>query len=110
MSVWSFPKTKTFSWSPENCGDVILKIGISDITLTKKYTGYNAFPLFLQDFDKGKHIFFLNEFPEYKVALRTLGVNYISVTYKLSGHKEALALLDVGRAKLPMNIVTCWAQ
>jgi type VI secretion system protein ImpL len=110
LSVWSFPKAKTFYWSPENCGDVILKIGISDITLTKKYTGYNAFPLFLQDFKKGKRIFFLNEFPQYKVALKTLGVKYISVTYQLSGHKEALALLNVGRAKLPMNIVTCWAH
>jgi len=110
LSVWSFPKAKTFYWSPENCGDVTLKIGISDITLSKEYTGYNAFPLFLQDFDKGKRIFFLNEFPQYKVALRTLGVKYISVTYQLSGHKEALALLNVGRAKLPMNIVTCWEQ
>jgi type VI secretion system protein ImpL len=110
LSVWSFPKAKTFNWSPENCGDVVLNIGISDITLSKKYTGYNAFPQFLQDFEKGKRIFFLNDFPQYKVALRTLGVKYISVTYQLSGHKKALALLKIGRAKLPMNIVTCWAQ
>jgi type VI secretion system protein ImpL len=110
LSVWSFPKAKTFNWSPENCGDVVLNIGVSDITLSKKYTGYNAFPEFLQDFEKGKRIFYLNDFPQYKVALRTLGVKYISVTYQLSGHQEALALLKIGRAKLPMNIVTCWAQ
>ena len=89
---------------------MVLKIGVSDITVSKKYTGYNAFPIFLQDFKQGKRVFFLNEFPRYKVALRTMGVKYISVTYQLSGHKEALALLNVGRAKLPMNIVTCWAQ
>jgi len=110
LSIWSFPKSETFNWAPENCGDVVLKIGVADLTVTKKYTGYNAFPLFLQDFRKGRRVFHLNEFPEYNIALRALGIKYISVTYQLSRHKEALALLNVGRAKLPMSIVTCWAQ
>jgi type VI secretion system protein ImpL len=45
----NYPVRKTFNWSPQNCGDVIFNIKVGNIILTKKYTGYLAFPKFIKE-------------------------------------------------------------
>ncbi len=102
-----FRRSKTFDWSPDSCEDVVLRIEVGDLTLMKKYSGYLGFPNFLHDFKGGKRTFFSREFPQQASALRGLGIKYINVEYRFSGHEPVLKLRRIPRA-VPGNIVTCW--
>ena len=104
----NYPVMKNFTWSPDNCGDVVFKIEVGGVTLTKRYPGAQGFPEFLQDFRHGKRIFQSREFPDQQAALKRLGVEYIEVTYQFSGQERALGALGAGAARLPRAIVTCW--
>jgi type VI secretion system protein ImpL len=46
----NYPVRKTINWSPDSCGDVVFSIEVDNLVLTRKYTGSDAFPRFLQDF------------------------------------------------------------
>ncbi len=104
----NYPVSKTFQYSPQSCGDVTFKIEVGDILLTKKYQGFDAFPEFLKDFERGKRVFFPKEFPKEAQALKRIGVNYITVRYKLQGHEPVLKLLRSAPGKVPQIIVRCW--
>jgi len=104
----NYPVSKTFQYSPQSCGDVIFKIEVGDIRLTKKYQGFDAFPKFLKDYERGKRVFFPKEFPKEMRALKMIGVKYITVRYKLQGHKPVLKLLRSAPGKVPQTIVRCW--
>lgn len=107
LDNYNFPCKETFNWSPDTCDDISLHIRVGNIKLTKNYKGYNAFPKFLKDFKGGKHTFFHNEFPEYDSALEQLGIRYIDVEYRFTGHREVLNLLNVP-SRVPKDIVWCW--
>ena len=103
-----YPVKKTFSWSPESCGDVIFQIEVGDLVLTKKYTGYRAFSKFLKDFADGQRTFYSKEFPEHQAALKRLGIRYIKVNYQFKGHQPIITLLTTDPGKAPGTIAKCW--
>jgi type VI secretion system protein ImpL len=80
---------------------------VGNIKLTKNYKGYNAFPKFLRDFKGGKHTFSHREFPEYDSDLLQLGIRFIDVEYRFTGHGAVLDLLNVP-SSVPKDIVWCW--
>ena len=104
----NYPVRKTFNWSTEKCEDVIFQIEVADLILTKKYTGYQAFPKFLKDFADGQRIFFSREFPDYQAALKRLGIRYIKVNYQFKGHQPIIKLLATDPGRAPEDIVKCW--
>lgn len=106
----NYPIAKSFNWSSENCGDVVFKIKVGRVVLARRYTGYLAFPKFLNDFRKGRRRFYVDEFPEQKPTLKRMGIKYITVTYQLRGHEPVIRLLASGPRELPRNIVTCWSE
>ena len=104
----NFPVTKTFNWTPEGCGDVVLQIDVGDVVLTKRYGGPQAFPDFLASFKGGRHTFTPGNFPGERQALERMGIKFIRVNYQVSGGGQAV----VGQAKaipaqIPRAIVRC---
>src|SRR3989304_5569330 len=54
---FNYPITKTFTWSPAICSDVMLKIEVGNISLERHYPGPQGFIDFLRDFPRGRHTF-----------------------------------------------------
>jgi type VI secretion system protein ImpL len=106
----NYPVSRTFSWSPQDCGDVVFQISVGNLTLTKKYTGYQGFPRFLDDFRTGQHTFYPGDFPKEKAALDRLGIRHIKAKYEFEGHQPILRLLVSEPGIVPSTIVTCWDQ
>ena len=107
---WNTKVNKTFTWSPETCGDVIFQMEVGDVVLTKKYIGNQAFPEFLQDFPGGHRSFSPSEFPNEKTALDRLGIKFIKVNYQFSGEQQVLGQIRSLPGQAPRNIVRCWEQ
>ena len=104
----NYPVSKTFNWSPQTCGDVIFKIEVGDLVLTKKYTGYQAFPKFIKDFERGHRTFYIREFPGDEPALKRMGIKFITVKYQFKGHRPVLKLLRSAPGRIPRSIAKCW--
>ncbi len=104
----NYPVSKTFTWSPETCGEVIFQIEVGDIVLTKRYTGNQGFPEFLQDFPGGRRTFSPSEFPNEKAALDRMGIKFIKVNYQFSGEQQVLGQVRALPGQAPRNIVRCW--
>jgi type VI secretion system protein ImpL len=103
----NYPVSKTFVWSPQNCGDVLFQISVGSLRLTKQYSGHYAFAKFLNDFKTGRHTFHRREFPNEQAALRRMGIKYIRAKYRFQGHKPALQLLYSAPGRPPQEIATC---
>jgi type VI secretion system protein ImpL len=106
----NYPIRKKFKWSPETCGDVVFKISIGNLTLTKDYTGRLAFAKFIKDFEKGTRTFYPRDFPDQAADLKRMGVRYIKTQYRFSGHRPVLGLFYTGPGRVPEKIATCWDQ
>ena len=104
----NFPISKTFVWQPSTCGDVVLKIMVGNLVLTKTYTGFNAFAKFLEDFKTGQHMFPGSDFPGDEAALRRMQIEYLKVKYQFQGHRSALKLLYNAPGQPLQNIAVCW--
>jgi type VI secretion system protein ImpL len=104
----NYPVIKIFNWSAQSCGDVIFNIEVGNIILTKKYTGYLAFPKFIKDFESGQRIFYRSEFPNENAALKRMGIKYITVKYQFKGHRPVLKLLRSVPGRIPQDIAKCW--
>jgi type VI secretion system protein ImpL len=104
----NYPVKKTFNWSPQTCGDVIFKIKVEDIVLTKIYTGYQGFPKFIKDFERGQRTFYVREFPDEASALKRMGIKYITVKYQFTGHRPVLKLLGSAPGRIPRSVAKCW--
>jgi len=104
----NYPISRGFAWSPSACGDVILKINIGNLTLTKQYVGFEGFPRFLEDFRDGQRIFHPEDFPDQKDALERLRIRFIRVQFKFRGNLEVLKLLRMTPDSLPGKIAICW--
>jgi len=107
---FNYPVSKTFQWSPDTCGDVLFQIEVGNIILKKKFTGFQAFPEFLQDFRGGHRVFTPKEFPGEKAALENLGIQYIKVRYEFSGDQPSLGKFVAVPTQAPGKIVKCWDQ
>lgn len=104
----NFPITKTFNWSPDSCGDVVLQIDVGDIVLTKRYGGPQAFPDFLDDFRGGKHTFSPDDFPAERQSLGQMGIRFIRVNYGVSGGHAVTGQAKSMPGQAPRVIVRCW--
>jgi type VI secretion system protein ImpL len=106
----NYPVRKTFTWSPQDCGEVVFRIKIGNLILTKKYTGHLAFAQFLRDFEKGSRTFYPREFPAEEADLKRMGVQYIQAKYHFGGHRPVIGLLRAGPGRVPEEIAACWDQ
>jgi type VI secretion system protein ImpL len=106
----NYPVAKTFTWSPQDCGEVNFQISLGNLVLTKRYSGHHAFAKFLHEFKKGSRIFYREEFPSEEAALKRVGIKYIKAKYQFQGHHAALELLYSAPGMPPRKIVTCWDQ
>jgi type VI secretion system protein ImpL len=114
----NYPVRKAFTWSSQRCTGVTFAIDVGSITLTRSYSGPDAFVAFLKDFPGGSRTFRASEFPGKKASLRAMGISFIKVHYRFSGHetvlkakaKEAQAQAQAeAPGTLPAIISTCWA-
>jgi type VI secretion system protein ImpL len=108
LKNYNHPASQMFAWSPEDCGDVTLQIHFEGFTLTKEYTGYNGFPLFLADFKGGSKTFTPRDFPGYKGILQKINVNEIKISYEFTDSKPVIQLLEKVPRQIPRFIATCW--
>lgn len=111
MENLNYPVSKTFTWSPDGCGDVLFQVEVGDVTLTRRYSGPQAFSAFINDFRGGRRTLYPSQFPGEKRALERLGIRYIRVNYLFSGD---LSLGGGGGARsalpgqVPRKIARCW--
>ena len=81
-----YPTSKTFTWSPGQCGDVFLFVHIGDFILKKAYQGANGFPDFLREFSDGHRIYKPVSFdPDKSKELNKLGVEFLKIRFRLEG-------------------------
>lgn len=107
LANFNFPVKKSVRWSPKGCGDVTLKIELGDLLLTVKYTGENAFARFLRDYKNGRKRYTPKDFPKENLALKGMYVKFIEVNYALSGHKNAVKLIEAAPGRPPSSISAC---
>jgi len=100
----NFPVGKTFYWSPDSCGDVVLQIEVGDLVLSKRYLGPQAFPEFLRDFKTGQRTFTPREFPGEKNLLEKLGIKLIKVSYQFIGTTPVIKTVESMPVQLPRSI------
>ena len=120
--------TNSFDWSPDQCGDVTLRIYIDELTLTQRYPGPMGMARFIAEFRDGERIFTPEDFPQSRERLEALNVRTIHVRYDFSGQDQLLNLADnldylaststpstsatPARAafKVPERIGQCWTE
>jgi type VI secretion system protein ImpL len=114
----NYPVRKAFTWSSQRCTGVTFAIDVGSMTLTRNYSGPDAFVTFLKDFPGGSRTFSAAEFPGKRAMLRAMGISFIKVHYRFSGHeavlkakaKEAETQAQAAApGSLPARISTCWA-
>jgi len=104
----NYPVSKSFAYSPERCDDVIITIQIGNLAITKSYTGYLAFPRFVNEFENSERRLYLDEFPEKAPALRRMGVEYFTMAFEFENHEPVLDFLSVAAEPVPESIAACW--
>jgi len=110
LENYNYPASLIFAWSPADCGDVTLRIHFEGLTLTKKYSGHNGFPLFLADFKDGSKSFTADDFPESRGILQKMSINEIKVSYEFTDNKPVIQLLSKVPRKVPEVIANCWGR
>lgn len=106
----NYPVSRTFYWSPDSCGDVLLQIEVGDVVLNRHYMGEEGFPNFLRDMRGGRRTFSASEFPGEKRALGRMGVKYVTVNYRFIGSGAVLKQTATLSGQAPRSIAQCWAQ
>ncbi len=104
----NYPVQKTFVWSADSCSDVLFQIEAGDVVLTRRYSGPQAFPSFLEDFPGGRRVFHPHEFPAQKQALERMGIKYIKVNYQISGQQAVMGKAKALPGRIPGSITRCW--
>ncbi len=107
LKNYNYPDSRSFTWSPEKCGDTILKITFPDFTLTKIYKGKTGFASFLSEFASGGKTFKAGDFPGNKAGLSRAGVKWIKVRYKISNAQPVIGALKKSSRKAPSVITDC---
>lgn len=104
---YNYPDSRTFTWSPEKCGNTVLKIMFPDFTLTKIYKGKTAFAAFLSDFSSGSKTYKAADFPEDKTNLAKAGVTWIKIRYKIDNAQPVITGLKKSSKKAPGVVADC---
>lgn len=108
MTNYNYPTQHDFNWSLETCGDTTLRIEIGQLTLLKEYLGVKGFGKFLLDFQDGRRIFTVDDFPNQKAQLINNDVRYIDVSYEINGQRPVIQMLDTVPLQLPQLAAYCW--
>jgi type VI secretion system protein ImpL len=108
MANYNYPTQHDFNWSLETCGDTTLRIEIGQLTLLKEYLGVKGFGKFLLDFQDGRRIFTVDDFPNQKAQLVNNGVRYIDISYEINGQRPVIQMLDTVPLELPQLAAYCW--
>jgi type VI secretion system protein ImpL len=108
LENYNYPTSKTFSWSPQDCGDVTLQINFEGLSLIKEYPGCDGFPLFLADFRDGSKTFTPGDFPKSKGILKEMNVSKIKVIYEFKDSAPVIKLLKKVPQKTLEIIADCW--
>lgn len=106
----NYPVSKTISWSPDTCSDVVFQIEVGDKVLTRRYMGQQGFPDFIKDMRGGRRTFSDQEFPGEKSALERMGVKSITVNYQFIGSGAILQQTATLSGQAPRSIAQCWRQ
>lgn len=101
----NYPVGRTFTWSPDSCGDVTFQIEVGDQVLTKRYGGPRAFAEFLRSFPGGQRIFHPREFPGERPALERMGITYLKVNYQFTGSGPVIRQASSVGGLIPRTIV-----
>ncbi len=104
---YNYPDSKSFLWSPEKCGDTVLKITFPEFTLTKIYKGKTAFATFLTEFSSGAKTFKAADFPDKKEGLSKAGIKWIKVRYKIDNAQPVITGLSKSSKKAPSVVTEC---
>jgi type VI secretion system protein ImpL len=107
LKNYNYPDSRSFVWSPEKCGDTILKILFPDFALTKIYKGKTGFATFLSDFASGGKSFKAADFPENKTGLSKAGVKWIKIRYKIDNAQPVVTGLTKSSKKAPAVVADC---
>ena len=119
LDNFNYPSGATFKWSPETCGEVFFAIDVGNVVLTRVYDGEMGFPKFLRDLRGGERTFTVNDpaLSTHRTDLERLGIKYITVKYRMSGHGPVIALLTPAPkpqapplVPIPNRIARCWDQ
>ncbi|MFT5400250.1 MAG: type VI secretion system protein ImpL, partial [Gammaproteobacteria bacterium] len=110
LSNYNYSASNTFKWSLSNCGDATLRIEAGQYSLRKLYLGQKGFPKFLEDFQDGRRIFTVSEFPGFESQLRNDGVRAIDVNYQIKGQAPVIKMLKAVPLDPPYDVVSCWAD
>lgn len=114
LENYNYPQKRTIYWSPEKFGDVTLNIlfpkgnRLPEIVLSKSYKGNMAFAELLSEFAKGSRTFRISEFSREEKSLKDLGIEWIRVSYKISGGEAVIQLLNRAPFEVPAEIIVCW--
>jgi len=107
LKNYNYPDSRSFVWSPEKCGDTIVKIMFPDFALTRIYKGRTGFATFLSDFASGSRSYKATDFPESKAALAGAGVKWIRIRYKIDNAQPVIAGLKKSSKKAPGVVADC---
>lgn len=107
LKNYNYPDARSFNWSPEKCGDTVLKITFPDFALTKVYKGKTGFAAFLSEFSSGAKTFKAGDFPESKAGLAKAGVKWVKVRYKINNAQPVIGALKKSSRKAPVIITEC---
>ena len=81
-----YPTSRTFTWSPDQCGDVFLFVHIGDLILKKAFMGANGFPDFLREFSDGPRTYKPGDFnPDESEKLDNSRIEYLKIRFRLEG-------------------------
>ncbi|NOR58841.1 MAG: hypothetical protein GQ474_10005, partial [Sulfurimonas sp.] len=100
----NYKLTKPFSWSPSKCGDTTLTFGFNDFEVKKTYKGENGFLYFLKDFRDGTQTFSDKDFDTNAPELAQKSIQWVRVSYNLSGEENILKLLDKTPYDVPKKV------
>jgi type VI secretion system protein ImpL len=109
----NYPVSKTFTWSSQRCGGVVFAIEVGNVVLAKTYSGPEAFASFLMEFGSGTRTFSPDDFPKEASMLKGMGIRYIKVQYRFSGHQAVINQAKPTMSQptaVPQAIARCMAQ
>ncbi|GAM09416.1 hypothetical protein OR1_01694 [Geobacter sp. OR-1] len=104
----NYPVQKGFNWMPDSCLEVVFQVEAGDAILSKRYSGPQSFPSFLQDFPGGRRTFYPQDFPAQRQALERMGIRFIKVNYNMTGHQGVVGQANALPGQIPRRIARCW--
>ncbi len=101
----NYPVTRSVNWTPGECDEVRVQVGINGRFVEKRYAGSGAFPAFVEDFAGGKRDFHPGDFPADSAWLQAGGVTRIGVHFRLHGQEAVTRLTRNSRLPVPEIII-----